>query len=176
MIKWFGIIILAARLEFVDRAILWSTVSQSKYRFAPAFGNTGMNRRRLDMLWRHVRWRHQLDVRDEGTSHEAHWWKLVEDSVTNFNKYRTQIFSPSNVICADESISWRYGQDGHWIHLGFLMYVAINRKPDNWTEILNAECERSGIMMQIRIVKSEKSEEGQQDDEDNIPHGTKDLK
>ena len=38
MIKWFGIIILDTRFEFIDRASLWSTVSQSKYRSAPAFG------------------------------------------------------------------------------------------------------------------------------------------
>ena len=54
MIKWFGIIILATRFEYGDRANLWSTVSQSKYSSIPAFGNTGMNRHRFDMLWRHV--------------------------------------------------------------------------------------------------------------------------
>ena len=50
MIKWFGVIILDTRFEFGDRAILWSTVSQSKYRYAPDFGNTVMNRQRLDIL------------------------------------------------------------------------------------------------------------------------------
>ena len=84
MIKWFGIIILAKRFEFVDRARLWSTVSQSKYRSAPDFGNAGMNRHHFDMLWRHVRWSHQPDVRGEGKSHESHQWKLVEDIKTNF--------------------------------------------------------------------------------------------
>ena len=78
MIKWFGIIILATRLEFGDRSQLWSTVSQSKYRSAPAFGNTGMNRHRFDMLWRHVRWIHHPDVQVEGNIHEAIRWKLVE--------------------------------------------------------------------------------------------------
>ena len=54
MIKWFGIIILATRFEFGYRARLWSTVSQSKYRSAPDFVNTGMNRHRFDILCRHV--------------------------------------------------------------------------------------------------------------------------
>ena len=54
MIKWFGIIILATRFEFGDRASLWYTVSQSKYRSAPDFGKIVMNRHRFDMLWRHV--------------------------------------------------------------------------------------------------------------------------
>ena len=47
MMKWFGIIILATRIEFGDRASLWSTVSQSEYISAPDFGNTGMNRQCL---------------------------------------------------------------------------------------------------------------------------------
>ena len=105
MIKWFGIIILATRLEFGDRARLWSTVSQSKYRFAPAFVNTGMNRHRFDVLWRHFRWSHHPDVQGEGNIHEAIWWKLVEELVTHFNEYRTQILSPLDLICADEYIS-----------------------------------------------------------------------
>ena len=54
MIKSCEIIILATHFEFGDRASLWSTVSQSKYRSAPNFGKTGMNRHHLDMLWRHV--------------------------------------------------------------------------------------------------------------------------
>ena len=49
-IKWFGIIILDTHLEFGDRASLWSTVSQSKYRSAPDFGNTGMNRYIVDII------------------------------------------------------------------------------------------------------------------------------
>ena len=42
-----------------------------------------MNMHHLDMLWRHVRWSHRQDIRDEGTSHETHRWKLVKDFVTN---------------------------------------------------------------------------------------------
>ena len=72
MIKWYLIIILATRFEFGDRASMWSTVSQSKYRSAPAFGKTGMNRHRFNIMWRHVPWIHQPDVRGEGKSHEAH--------------------------------------------------------------------------------------------------------
>ena len=41
----------------------------------------------------------------EGTRNEAIWWKLVEDLVTNFNEFRTQILSPLDLICADEYIS-----------------------------------------------------------------------
>ena len=60
--------------------------------------------------------------------------------------------------------------------MGFPMYVAIYRNPENGAEIQNSACGRSGIMMRLRIVKFVKNEEDQQDDRDNLPHGTKLLK
>ena len=56
------------------------------------------------------------------------------------------------------------------------MYVAMDRKPENGAEIHNSACGRSGIMMRLRIFKSAKNEEEQQDDRKNIPHGTKVMK
>ena len=70
-------------------------------------------------------------MRGEGTSHEAHQWKIVEDFVTHFNGYITQIFSPSDIICDDDSIMRWYQQGGHWINLGLPMYVEMERNPDN---------------------------------------------
>ena len=104
MIKWFGIIILAAHLEFGDRDSLWYIVSQSKYSSAPCFVNTNINRHHFDVLWRHALWIHQKYVQCEGTIHDNHWWKIVEAFLANFNEYRTQLFSPSYLICADECI------------------------------------------------------------------------
>ena len=52
---------------------------------SPAFGKNSMIIHRFGMLWRHVRWSQNQDVRYEGTSYEAHQWKLVEDFSTNFN-------------------------------------------------------------------------------------------
>ena len=56
------------------------------------------------------------------------------------------------------------------------MYAVIDRKTDNGAEIHNAACGQSGILMHIRIVKSAKNEEEQQDDRDNLPNGKKVLK
>ena len=56
------------------------------------------------------------------------------------------------------------------------MYVVMERNPENGVEINNAVCKRLGIMMWIRIVKSTRNEADQEDDEYNIPHGTKVLK
>ena len=44
------------------------------------------------------------------------------------------------------------------------MYVSIDRKPGNGEDIQNSACGQSGIMMRLRIVKSEKNEEEHQDD------------
>ena len=135
-----------------------------------------MNRHNLDTLWRHVRWSHFPDVRDEGTIHKTHQWKFVEDFATHFNEYCTQIFSPSDLICADESISQWYRKGGHWINLGLPMYVEMYRKTENWAEIHNYSCGWSEIMMRLGIFKSAKNEEYQQDNEYNLPHGTKPRK
>ena len=60
--------------------------------------------------------------------------------------------------------------------MGFPIYVALDKTPENGSEIQNATCVRSGIMIRIRIVKSARNEGEQQDDRYNFPHGTKVLK
>ena len=109
-------------------------------------------------------------------SHESHQCKLVEYFVTHFNEYCTQLFSPFDIICSDESILQQYRQGGHCIYLGLPMYVSMEMNPENGAEIQNVACRRSGIMMRIRVIKSEKNEKEQKDDEDNLPHGAKLLK
>ena len=47
---------------------------------------------------------------------------------------------------------------------------------DNGDDTQNASCRRSGIMMQLRIFKPERNEEYQENDDYNLPHGTKVLK
>ena len=63
-------------------------------------------------------------------------------------------FFPSDEICMDESMSRWYGQVGHWINHGLPMYVAIYRKPENGCEIQNAACGHSGVIIQLKIVKT----------------------
>ena len=115
-------------------------------------------------------------MQSEGTIHEDHQWKLVEYFVTNFNEYRTQLFSPSDLIYSDESLSRWYRKGGHWINLCFPIYVTIYRNTENGEEIHNYACGRSGVMMRIRIVKSANNEGDQKYGRDNLPHGTKVLK
>ena len=52
----------------------------------------------------------------------------------------------------------------------------MERKPKNGAYIQNATCGWSGIMMRILIVKSISHDKEQEDDKDNIPHGTQLMK
>ena len=55
------------------------------------------------------------------------------------------------------------------------MFVVMDRKPENGTEIQNAASGQYRIMMRLRNVKSARNEADQEYDEDNTPRGTKVL-
>ena len=70
-----------------------------------------------------------------------------------------------------------YGQSGHWINHGLPMYVVIDRKPENGCEIQNAACGRSGVMIQLKVVKTAEEENASAvTDDDGNNHGTNVLK
>jgi Transposase IS4 len=68
-----------------------------------------------------------------------------------------------------------YGAGGDWINEGLPHYVAINRKPENGCEIQNAACGKTGIMMELHVVKgpAEEQLELENDDDENLRHGCK---
>ena len=158
LLKWFGIVILITRFEFGERDHLWRTKSTCKYIPAPNFGErTGMTRDRFNDLFRYMVWSRQPSQRPEGMSSETYRWKLIEDFIDNFNEHRSSLFLPGWLLCVDESMSRWYGLGGHWINMGLPMYVAIDRKPEDGLEIQNAACAHSGIMYQLKIVKTAES-------------------
>jgi Transposase IS4 len=155
LLKWFGVLLLVTRFEFGERKELWSTTSRCKFIPAPNFGErTGMTRDRFHTLFRYMVWSTQPSERPDGMSSEAYRWLLVEDFVKNFNDHRASFFSPGWQVCVDESMSRWYGLGGHWINIGLPMYVAMDRKPEDGLEIQNACCAQSGIMLQIKLVKT----------------------
>ena len=155
VLKWMGILLLITRFEFGDKRDLWSTKPSSKYVPAANFGEkTGMSRDRFEVLLRYMVWSKQPQVRPEGMSHEAYRWTLVEDFVKNFNEHQAQFFCPSWHMCADKSISCWYGLGGHWINMGLPMYVSMDRKPEDGLEIQDLCCAKSGIMCQLKLVKT----------------------
>jgi Transposase IS4 len=83
---------------------------------------------------------------------------LVQDFIDNFNDHREAFYDPSWLICADESISRWYGLGGNWINMGLPHYVAMDRKPEHGCEIQNSCDGMSGIMLRLRLVKSQAME------------------
>jgi hypothetical protein len=177
LLAFFGVMILATPHEFTSWASLWSTVSASKYTTAAAFGKTGMARTRFDSIWSNLEWSRQPCTRPDGMSAKKYHWLLVDGIVTEFNQYRASNFTPSDIICVDESISRWYGQGGHWINHGLPMYTAIDRKPENGCKIQNSACGRITIMMRLKLVKTAEEEATHMvvDEEDGLLHGTKVL-
>ena len=87
-------------------------------------------------------------------------------------------FSPSDLICVDESISRWYGMGGHWINEGLPIYVAIDCKPENSCEIQDCCDARARVMLQLKLVKSKHDESNyikslEKDNGDKLNHGTK---
>lgn len=187
ILKFFGVIILTTKYEFSSRSSLWSTTAPSKFEEAPSFGSkTGMGRVRFDELWQSIRFSYQPLERLPDVSSEKYRWQLVDGFVKRFNEHRASQFIPSDLICVDESISRWYGQGGDWINHGLPMYVAIDRKPENGCEIQNAACGRSGVMLQLKLVKTLVEQQNEEDlsieetdrarEQDGVLHGTKVLK
>ena len=171
LLKFFGVLLLISKFEFTDRRSLWATVPPSKYEIAPDFGRTGMTRHRFDLIWQHIRFGEQPEERPDGMNHETYRWLLVDKFVEHFNSYRQSHFSPSELICVDESISRWYGQGGNWINIGLPMYIAIDRKPENGCEIQTSCCATSGVMIRMKLVKSDAADTEAEHNED-TNHGT----
>ena len=67
-----------------------------------------------------------------------------------------------------------YGTGGHWINANFPQYIAIDINPENGCEIHNAADGVSGIMMQLKLVKTSSEEDLHSPEEnDGLLHGTK---
>jgi hypothetical protein len=59
---------------------------------------------------------------------------------------------------------------GDWINAGLPMYVQIDRKPENGAEIQNSCCAELGVMLRLRIRKSQQYDH--QGHDPNTGHGT----
>jgi hypothetical protein len=146
LLKLFGVLILGNRHEFGHRADLCKPEAGSPLLQAPAFDTkTGMPRTRIDDIWSSLTSTRQGDRGDEECS-AAHRWRLVSEFVESIHSHRSAHFSPSELICVDESIARWYGQGGHWIEHGLPQYVAIDRKQENGCEIQKSAYGRGGIM------------------------------
>jgi hypothetical protein len=117
-----------------------------------------MTRHRFDEIFKHWRTGHQPAICPETVSSEKYHWLLTDNFVMCLNDHRDLFFTPSHLVCVDESISWWYGQGGLWINPGLPLYVAIRTKLDYGCELQDSCCGVSGILMRLMIVKSAKEE------------------
>ena len=150
--------LLMTRVWCRNRKELWNKRPSYKYIPANEFGMTGMTYNRWIELWHCIYFSYQPPCRPHSMGPAAYGWMLVNDFVKNFNDYRERTFSPSDMICVDESISRWYGLGGHWINLGLPMYVAIDRKPKKDCKIQDS-CEgRARIMLRLKLVMHKEDE------------------
>jgi Transposase IS4 len=118
VLKFIGVLSLATRFEFGNRHDLWSTTGANRLMNGPNFrAMTGMSRNRFDESWSCMMFSDQADQRENESSVQQRW-KLVTDFVDSINDHRQVHFTPSEVICLNESISWWYGQEDQWT-MGF---------------------------------------------------------
>ena len=177
LLRFFGVMILVTRCEFSKRRELWSSQSLGRYLPAYSLGATGISKNRFQDLFECVRFSYQPVERPQTMCSQKYRWMLVDEFVDSFNRHRGRHYKPSEMICADESMIRWYGLGGDWINKGLPHYMKIDRKPENGCEIQNIADGRTGIMMQLRLVKgaeadAEELEAHGNDEHANLNHGT----
>ena len=125
-----------------------------KYIPAVEFGKTGMGRDRFKEIFSEQRYSKQPPSHPSNLSSKQYRWMLVDDHVANFNKKCARNYHPSYSIYVDESMSIWYRIGGHWINSGLPQYISIDRNPKNGFEIQNDADGISGIIMQLKLVKT----------------------
>ena len=101
---------------------------------------------------------------------------LVDDFVDAFNEHRRCYFFVSDRLCVDESFSRWYGQGGAWINMGLPCFIAFDRKPDDGCEIWSCCCGQTGVMVQLKLVKTQtQQQEDKETEDDGTNHGTEVL-
>ena len=166
IIKFFGIIVLMSRHQFGARRDLWAFFSKFKYISAPNFGAI-MSRHDFETLRACIRFCENGNLDDDGSPSR---WALVDDFVTAINRHRAMYVNPPELICVDESMSRWYGLGGEWIDIGLPTYRAIDRKPDNVSDIKTSACGKIALMLQLQMVENTEDNE-QRDKDDSMTHG-----
>ena len=155
VLKFFGIILLIPRLPQVPRKRLWSTDPLTKYSVLPNLGRTGMTRDRFKHLLQHMRFSFQPKEKMAHVSDEGHAWMLIDGFVDAINEWKSKRVYPGSIVCVDESMIRWYGLGGEYIKIGAPFYVVIDGKPDAGIEIQTSACAKSGLMLQLKVMRSQ---------------------
>lgn len=168
VMKFFGILILMNRIEFLNRRDLWCKQPFSRFRPEPNIGNA-MSRNSFELI------RSSLRFSGNGVTEEQGYarWDFVTDFVQATNDHRRSYvthMTPSEALCIEERISRWYGLGGHLIDVGLPHYTALDRKPENALEMKTVCYGRSGTMLNIELEMGSKFP--QQDFGADNSHGT----
>ncbi len=106
LLRWIGACVLIASINFWgDRRKLWEgSGATSKYLPSYDIHATGMSRNFFDDIWYAISWSHQPPEQPHGMSSEQYHWMLVNNHVTNINKYRARTFIPGDHLEANETV------------------------------------------------------------------------
>ena len=154
IMKFFGILLLIPHLPRMPRKELWSPKPRTKFSVAPSLGLTGMSRDRFEHLFTYVRFSDRPKSKPRTMANETYAWKLVEDFVDAVNEHKASHVYPGSIICIDESIVRWYGIGGEYLKEGCPHYVMMNSKPDFGMELQTSACAQSGVMLQMKLVRS----------------------
>jgi hypothetical protein len=101
---------------------------------------------------------------------------LIDDFIKAFNDNRASHMIVSDRLCVDESFRRWYGMGGSYNNIGLPCYISLDRKSEDGGKIWSCCDGRSGIMLQLKVVKSAEEKELQEKDDDReLNHGTKVL-
>jgi Transposase IS4 len=143
----------------------------------PQFGNlTGMRLQGYDFLYHHMSFSSQ--PKEQGDLAYKTWsWMLIDDFVKAFNDNCASQIMVSNGLCVDESFSCWYDRGGSYISIGLPCYIKMDRKLKDSCKIWSCCDGRTGIMLQLKIVKTPTELELQelQDDNKKLNHGSEVL-
>jgi hypothetical protein len=75
----------------------------------------------------------------------------------------------------DVSFSGWYEQGSTWINHSLPMFVVMDRKPEDGFKIHKAACGITGVMIQLKLIKTARKQQAEEEDDSTIINGTKVL-
>jgi hypothetical protein len=127
LLQWVGMWMLIASINFWgDCCKLWEG-GRRYSKFLPPYNlcATGMSCNCFDNIWNGVRWYYQPPKQPDGMLSERYCWMLVNNFITNINKYRKKTFVPGGHLEAYEMVIQLYGIGGAYLDTGLLIYLAL---------------------------------------------------
>lgn len=151
ILRFFGLAILMTRILFSSRRSLWRSQSILKYLPTPSNGNT-IKRKRFEDIDHCIVYSHVLGALRDSDRTER--WLLINAFLDAIRKHPMAIFSPSEMMLVDKSISRWYRMGPNYSSVGLPHQVALDRKPEKGCQIKSACCGANKIMLRLELFTS----------------------